>query len=307
MKKILVLATGWHFSSHFYEEMVKQKVPDGWEVDYFCVAHRAPEDENTIGEKQNIRDSEPENFLVEMDKQMNEYPITEEDLTNLGWIYLLEDNTCCDGEIFNQWADNENHNYEDYDIICLTHDDNYILSDNLFMDMLENNIKVHKPIIHSRYGVANHQFKTEEVAINDIDWMFLENGYSEHVPKAFTPRSSFCFFKKELVDLLPDNRFDITETVTGNKLMSRVGETKSFDEHMDLNDWNSPVGTLREWLYNVKPDLGMLNHCGWFSVSAQRVSRYCVEGERGLVSKHQSDCGKYVPSLLRQLEEIGMV
>ena len=71
-----------------------------------------------------------------------------------------------------------------------------------------------------------------------------------------------------------------TETVTGNKLMSRVGETKSFDNHMDLNEWNSPVGTLREWLYNVKPDLGMLNHCGWLSVSAQRVSRYCIEGER---------------------------
>ena len=35
MRKILVLATGWHFSSHFYEEMIKQKVPKGWEVDYY--------------------------------------------------------------------------------------------------------------------------------------------------------------------------------------------------------------------------------------------------------------------------------
>jgi len=89
--------------------------------------------------------------------------------------------------------------------------------------------------------------------------------------------------------------------------MSRVGETKSFNEHMDLNDWNSPVGTLREWLYNVKPDLGMLNHCGWLSVLSQRVSRYCIEGERGLVSKHQSDCGKYISSLMEQLQKIGLI
>ena len=89
--------------------------------------------------------------------------------------------------------------------------------------------------------------------------------------------------------------------------MSRVGETKSFDNHMDLNEWNSPVGTLREWLYNVKPDLGMLNHCGWLSVSAQRVSRYCIEGERGLVRKHQTDSGKYNPALLKELKKIEMI
>lgn len=305
MKKIAVLATGWHFSSHFYENMPKQIVPEGWEVDYFCVAHRKPEDENTINDKNNIRNIDADNFLVEMDKQMYDYPITTKQIENLGWEFMLEDNTCCDGEIFNQWS--EKYNYKDYDIISLTHDDNYILSDKLFLDMLENNIKIHKPIISSRYGVSNHQFKTEEVSINEIDWMYLENGYSEHIPKAFTPRSSFCFFKKELVDLLPDNKFNITETVTGNKLMSRVGETNTPDEHMDLNDWNSPVGTLREWLYNVKPDLEMLNHCGWLSTSAQRVSRYCVEGERGFVSKHQSDCGKYIPTLINQLKKIGLI
>ena len=55
MNKILVVATGWHFSSHFYETMVRQIVPEGWEVDYYCVAHRTPEDENTIKEKDHLR------------------------------------------------------------------------------------------------------------------------------------------------------------------------------------------------------------------------------------------------------------
>ena len=44
MNKILVIATGWHFSSHFYEKMAQQIVPDGWEIDYYCVAHRTPEE-----------------------------------------------------------------------------------------------------------------------------------------------------------------------------------------------------------------------------------------------------------------------
>ena len=51
MNKILVIATGWHFSSHFYENMIKQIIPDGWEVYYFCVSHRMQEDENNINEK----------------------------------------------------------------------------------------------------------------------------------------------------------------------------------------------------------------------------------------------------------------
>ena len=62
MNKILVIATGWHFSSHFYENMAKQIVPNGWDVDYFCVAHRLPEDENTIQEKNHIRETDAKTF-----------------------------------------------------------------------------------------------------------------------------------------------------------------------------------------------------------------------------------------------------
>ena len=64
MNKILVIATGWHFSSHFYEKMVQQNVPDDWEIDYYCVAHRTPEDENTIKEKDGLRESTADDFLT---------------------------------------------------------------------------------------------------------------------------------------------------------------------------------------------------------------------------------------------------
>ena len=68
MKKILVIATGWHFSSHFYEKMVQQIVPDGWKIDYYCVAHRTPEDENTIKEKDGVRNLVDGHFLDELDQ-----------------------------------------------------------------------------------------------------------------------------------------------------------------------------------------------------------------------------------------------
>ena len=76
-----------------------------------------------------------------------------------------------------------------YDLFLITHDDNLILSDNLFKDILENNIKLYKPIPQSRYGLSKHQFNTELVD-NSLDWLFLDNGYSEYIPKAFTPRGS---------------------------------------------------------------------------------------------------------------------
>ena len=62
-----MVATGWHFSSHFYEEMIKQEVPKGWKIDYYCVAHRAPEDDNTISEKDGVRNLDSDNYLDELD------------------------------------------------------------------------------------------------------------------------------------------------------------------------------------------------------------------------------------------------
>ena len=129
MNKILVIATGWHFSSHFYENMIKQVVPDGWEVDYFCVAHRLPENENTINEKDHLRladDRVDDTFLLQLDAIMYEYPITTQQISRLGWHFMMEDNTVGDMECFNQWS--EHFDYKDYDFILVTHDDNLILS-----------------------------------------------------------------------------------------------------------------------------------------------------------------------------------
>ena len=68
MNKILVIATGWHFSSHFYENMIQQKVPDDWEVEYFCVSHRDPS--VAVDEKKNIISQLGDGLQPDLDRML---------------------------------------------------------------------------------------------------------------------------------------------------------------------------------------------------------------------------------------------
>ena len=69
---------------------------------------------------------------------------------------------------FNKWADK--NDYTQYDYILITHDDNLILSDQLFVDM-NKKVNVLKPN-SNRYGSANHQVNTTQISLDD-DWYFL--------------------------------------------------------------------------------------------------------------------------------------
>ncbi len=40
--KLAIICSGWHFASQFYEAVAKQKKPEGWDIDLFCVSHRDP-------------------------------------------------------------------------------------------------------------------------------------------------------------------------------------------------------------------------------------------------------------------------
>ena len=293
MDKILVVATGWHYSSHFYEMMVKQIVPEGWEVDYYCVAHRTPEDENTIKEKDHLRyadDNKHDNFLIQLDQMMYEYPITTKEIEDFGWKFGLEENTVGDMECFNQWS--EHYDYKDYDFILVTHDDNLILSDKLFVDIL-GGVEVYKPITESLYG--NHQFNTKFVKLEN-DWLFLDNGYTESLPKAFTPRGSFSFYKRELIDMLPDNKFNMYES-GGYGTVYRSGKTASVG-YDGIKAWNTHAGTFRDFLYEGN----LVNNTRWLS-NMKRVSRYCIEGERGFISNHRAG-ENYLQNIQKQLREL---
>jgi hypothetical protein len=273
--------------------MIKQIVPDGWKVDYFCVAHRLPEDENTVNEKDHLRladDRVDDTFLTQLDSMMYEYPITTQQIARLGWHFMLEENTVGDMECFNQWS--EHFDYKEYDFVLITHDDNLILSDQLFVDIVSG-VEVFKPIEESRYGA--HQFNIESVKL-DNDWMFLDNGYTESLPKAFTPRGSFSFYKRELIDMLPDNKFNMYEN-GGYGIVYRKGETASVG-YDGIKAWNTHAGTFRDFLY----ENNSVGSTRWLS-DMKRVSKYCIEGERGFIANHRAG-ENYLQNIQKQLREL---
>ena len=278
MKKIAVIASGWHYSSMFYEKISKQHPVKNWEIDLFVVSHRDPEDINTIKEKDTARNYSGDDFYLKLDKKMYSNILTKQKLKELGWNYIEKPNTIGDMEVFNQWTDD--YDYSKYNLFLVTHDDNYIISNTLFKDVLSNNIKLYKPILESRYGTANHQFKTELVD-NNLDWDFLDNGYSEYISKAFTPRGSFSFYSKNLVDKLPNNKFNMYEDGPLGSL-NRIGQTDSVG-HEGITNWNTHAGTFRDFLY----DNNFVDKTRWLS-DTKRVSKYCIEGERGFIHNNNA-------------------
>ena len=53
--KLAVIICGWHYSHKLYEDIISQKIPKGWQVDFFVISHRHPENENVIKEKENVQ------------------------------------------------------------------------------------------------------------------------------------------------------------------------------------------------------------------------------------------------------------
>lgn len=275
MKKIAVIASGWHYASQFYKALANQNKHDDIIVDLFTISHRSPEHIDTINEKEYIRSYNGTDVFKHLDYVLYKDILTIDDIKNLGWNYIEKPNTIGDMEVFNQWC--EDYDYTKYDIFLVTHDDNLILSNNLFTDIFNPELVLFKPIESSRYGISNHQFKTETV-LNKNDWMFLDNGYSEHIPKAFTPRGSFCFYTKEFIDMMPGNRFPMD-----NIKVNRVNKTNS-PNYNDITDWNTTAGNLRNFIYNNN----LVNSVRWFS-NTKRISKYCIEGERGFVHSCSND------------------
>tara|TARA_B100000287_G_scaffold138651_1_gene130580 strand:- start:712 stop:1236 length:525 start_codon:yes stop_codon:yes gene_type:complete len=174
------------------------------------------------------------------------------------------------------------------------------MSKEIFLDIVDTNTELYKPIKESRVG--RDKFNIELVK-NNNDWYFLDNGYSEDIPKAFTPRGSFSFYKKELIDLLPNNKFNMSED-GGLGIVNREGKTDSVG-YEGIKAWNAHAGTFRDFLYSGLGELELVNKTRWFS-NMKRVSKYCVEGERGFISNEHAK-ENYVNNLTKQLGELGWI
>lgn len=250
MKKLAVVAGGWHFPYLFYKQMVEQKVPEGWEVDYFCVSHRDPS--YSKPEKEEVLSTLGYSRRELFDRLMYARIPTVEELEAMGWTYMLEPNTMGDWGMTNQWL--EKHDYKKYDKFLFTHDDNYILTDQLFVDLLPQQ-----------------------------DWLILTNstGHSQRrlrqwfgLKKPFFARGSFEFFTREAMDRI-GGTFDLSRTT-----LTREGEVTSPDDFGDLSNWNESDRQVRE----VVEKVGLLPSTKSLS-PYYRMSRYCIEGERGFIHK----------------------
>lgn len=254
--KIAVIAGGWHFPIGFFEQMARQQVPEGWSVDLFCISHRDPI--HSAEDKADILPKLGLGYAEVLDQVLYRKIATVEEIEALGWTYHLCPNTIGDWGNTNQWL--EKYDYREYDVLLATHDDNFILNDHMFMDLLGK----------------------------ETPWLMLTNStgsaptWQEFVKvrilrRAMNVRGSFEFFKPELLTRM-GGRFDLSETT-----LTRENEKHSDQSLKTLNNWNKNVLPFRRFL-----DSQRLASKVQALSNTYRVSDYCIEGERGFISSVQA-------------------
>jgi hypothetical protein len=250
MKKLAVVASGWHFPLHFFKSISRQQLPADWGADLFCVSHRDPS--HASEEKRDTLAGLGYSRRELYDRILYTRLATVDDIRSLGWHYALEPNTIGDWGNTNQWL--ERHDYRAYDKFLFTHDDNFILTDRMFVDILPQNDWL---ILTNSTGNAQRRLRR---------WLQL--------PKPFSVRGSFEFFTKEMLDIM-GGTFDLSRTT-----LTREGKSTTTGDFNELSDWNQNDKPLRDLLVHR----GLLGRVQSLS-PYYRMSKYCLEGERGYISK----------------------
>lgn len=251
MNKIAVVVSGWHFPLHFYKKMRKQKVPKGWQIDFFVVSHRDPSHAVPEVEAYLKTLSHPKDIRERIDRQLYKKVATREEIEKLGWTYIEKPNSIGDWGNLNQWLDD--YDYKEYEVILSCHDDNYLFSDEVFTRIWADRC------FPNWYVVSNSRTVSPDM-------------YSSR-PMPYV-RGSFDFFKTELLTLL-GGRFDLSEVK-----LTREGKTDSPETTEGLFDWNLTVAPLARFI-----EENGLRDTLYFLSPFYRVSPICIEGERGFISK----------------------
>ena len=266
-KKLAVVVGGWHYPYEYYKQVRNQKIPEDWECDYFVVSHRDPELPNVLEEKQVLLKGRSDGILQSFDRQLYDRIITKQELKDMGFTYDEEQSSIGDLYQLNQWV--KRHYTGQYDKVLFTHDDNYILNDEFFLDILEKRVDL---FLNSK---VNEVIQIEK----EFDWKHLSSGVLENT---IVPRTSFTFLDKELLDKLAP---DFEEVSTKGVDLDRSGETTTIynldDEQVDrspLSSWNWPSRNFKNWMSNN----------GYTEKSVRmsplyRVNKYLIEGERGFI------------------------
>lgn len=195
-----MVASGWHFPAHFYEAMARQKKLDGMTIDLFCVAHRDP----TYAMQEKRGRKFGRGLRAKLDRLLYKEIATKELIEAVGWDYKEYPNTIGDWGNSNQWLEDHPDYYKKYDLLLFTHDDNLIIHDRLFTDIVED-------------GAYE-------------DWDILAN--STGMPQGYI-RGSFEFFKVDIISQL-GGKFDLSEVT-----LTREGITTASEEIEELYAWNA--------------------------------------------------------------------
>jgi uncharacterized protein (DUF1330 family) len=202
MKKIAVVASGWHYPYQFYQGIAEQVLPKGWSMELFVISHRNPQ--FAIEEK---KDKKFEGDRAYLDERLYSKVATVEDIEKLGWKYIEKPNTIGDWGNSNQWL--EDHNYKDYDLFLFTHDDNLVLSRTWFREIIRDG-----------------SFK---------DWEILCNSLG--APEGWV-RGSCEFFKPSLLEKM-GGKFDLSETTLTRE--GETNATENIHELYDWNTTVNPL------------------------------------------------------------------
>lgn len=161
----------------------------------------------------------------------------------------------------------EDNDYKKYDLMLFTHDDNLLLRYDMF--------KI----------VCDEMFKE--------DWLILTN--TTGVP-AGSLRGSFEFFKKEMIEIM-GGKFDLSQT-----MLDRTGKKDNPSNWVELYDWNTTVYPLT----NLLTEKNLWERVITFS-PIYRVSLFCIEGERGLISNSQTNNKPLEDEGIKWLESQGII
>lgn len=252
--RVAVVVSGWHFPLHFYEKIAEQKIPEGVSVDMFCISHRDPK--YAILEKSDYLKKLGWSYRNTLDKVLYKKIASVDEIESLGWNYEEFPNTIGDWGNTNQWL--EKNNYKNYDFLLVSHDDNLILNDHIYLDLISK--------------------KT--------DWLILTNSTGGHknirqfLKSFFRPigvRGSFEIIKKEVLDLI-GGEFDLSMVTKTREGIVESGDFKT------LNNWNMVVEPITK-VFNKKDMRNKIVALSKF----YRVSQYCIEGERGYISSTQKE------------------
>ena len=301
MKKLAVVVSGWHFPINFYQQINQQVIPTGWEVDYFCVSHRDPSIARE--EKKNILTKLGDGTLERLDKILYEDVPSVEWLENAGWNYSLEPNNCGDWAVTNQWL--EKYDYKNYEMLLLTHDDNFLLNNQLFVNTLDNSFK---KLFRNDYSLNDlpefkNATKNDYSEVQPDDWLILSNAIVNWTGKV---RGSFDFFKTELIDKMGGGfdmaRVELDRTgLTDNMDMGYYGDSTP-QGGLSMKDWEKPIENFHGFMFNNN----LLDRIRYLAPT-YRVSPYCLEGERGLLSNTSTPQGSIYRKVVDSFQDEGLL